>query len=482
MTMTENNSKSSSRGTKFIKDVGVYAIGNIGSKLITFMMVPLYTYFVHDTSDFGYYDVCLTVCFLLLPFVTLQLRDGAFRFLLDCDDATKRQRIVTFVSRSMFTTLSLATLVTLVLVFTSPIHYLGYVLGLLIALSLQEVYSQVFRGLGNNRAFAVTGILSALGIGVFSILFVAILGWGIKGIFLANIVARLLALILVECRVRLITSNTRWSLSSRQVGLDIIRYTLPLLPGSLCWWLTGSSDRLFIKYFLGLDVNGIYAVAIRFTSIISTLAIIFYQAWQETAILQYNSPDRDRFFSKMFNSYIFALAGILIGYAFMLKANYNWLVAPEYRESLMYIYPMGLSAVIFALAAFFDMGYQCAKDTPRTLPSIVLAAAVNVALNFALIKPLGVYGVIITQLVTYLVLFFYRWHDMRRYFILKIDRRCIIPVVVMLLWAIPFYYSPNVLFDIVFMAIALGCIVWACGKELRELLLSKFTKTHDSIK
>ena len=95
----------------------------------------------------------------------------------------------------------------------------------------------MFRGLGNNRAFAVTGILSALGIGVFSILFVAILGWGIKGIFLANIVARLLALILVECRVRLITSNTRWSLSSRQVGLDIIRYTLPLLPGSLCWWL-----------------------------------------------------------------------------------------------------------------------------------------------------------------------------------------------------------------------------------------------------
>ena len=209
--MTENNNRSSSRGSKFIKDVGVYAIGNIGSKLITFMMVPLYTYFVHDTSDFGYYDVCLTVCFLLLPFVTLQLRDGAFRFLLDCDDATKRQRIVTFVSRSMFTTLSLAALVTLVLVFTTPIHYLGYVLGLLIALSLQEVYSQVFRGLGNNRAFAVTGILSALGIGVFSILFVAILGWGIKGIFLANIVARLLALILVECRVRLITRNTRWS-------------------------------------------------------------------------------------------------------------------------------------------------------------------------------------------------------------------------------------------------------------------------------
>ncbi len=480
--MTENNNRYSSRGTKFIKDVGVYAIGNIGSKLITFMMVPLYTYFVHDTSDFGYYDVCLTVCFLLLPFVTLQLRDGAFRFLLDCDDNTKRQRIVTFVSRSMFTTLSLAALVALVLAFTTSIHYLGYVLGLLIALSLQEVYSQVFRGLGNNRAFAVTGILSALGIGVFSILFVAILGWGIKGIFMANIVARLLALILVECKVRLITRNTRWSLSSRQVGLDIIRYTLPLLPGSLCWWLTGSSDRLFIKYFLGLDVNGIYAVAIRFTSIISTLAIIFYQAWQETAILQYHSPDRNSFFSKMLNSYIFLLAGIFVGYVFALKVNYGWLVAHEYQESLNYIFPLGLAAVVFAVAAFFDMGYQCAKDTKRTLPAIVLAAIVNIALNFLLIKPLGVYGVMTTLLITYLVLVIYRWYDMKRYFVLNIEPRSAVPVGAMLVSAIPFYYCHSIAIDIIFSIAIIALLGWLCRNELRDLWLSKIIKTHNRIK
>ena len=54
-----NNRHQGNRGSKFLKDIGVYAIGNIGSKLITFLMVPLYTYFVHDTGDFGYYDVCL---------------------------------------------------------------------------------------------------------------------------------------------------------------------------------------------------------------------------------------------------------------------------------------------------------------------------------------------------------------------------------------------------------------------------------------
>ena len=482
MTSNNINNTPTNRVSKFLKDIGIYAIGNIGSKVITFLMVPLYTYFVHNTSDFGYYDLCLQVCLLLIPFVTLQLRDGAFRFLLDCDDETRRQRIVTFVSRTLISTLLVSLLVTIMMVLFTDIHYLGYVLGLLVAMSLQEVYSQVFRGLGNNKAFVAVGILSALGIGIFSIIFVAGLGWGIKGIFMANILARILALLFVELRVHLLARHTRWNLSSREVGREIIRYTLPLLPGSLCWWLTGSSDRLFIKYFLGLDINGIYAVAIRFTGIISTLAIIFYQAWQETAILQYNSPDRNRFFSRMFNGYIFLLAAILVGYVFMLKVNYNWLVASQYRESLNFIYPLGVSAVIFAIAAFFDMGYQCAKDNIRTLPAIVLSAVVNVVLNFLLIKPLGVYGVIVTQLITYLVLVTYRWHDMKRYFILRINPRVLVPVAVIIVSAIPFYYSPSPWFDIAFMVVALGLIAWSSGKEVRDQLLAKFIKTHNSTK
>jgi O-antigen/teichoic acid export membrane protein len=479
--MSDNKNKTGSRSSKFVKDIGIYAIGNIGSKIITFLMVPMYTHYV-DKSDFGYYDLCFTWCLLLMPFVTLQLRDGAFRFLLDCDNDTRRKRIVTFVSRTLISTTILSCLITGALALFTNIQYLGYALGMLLAMSFQEVYSQVFRGLRNNRAFVTVGILSALGIGLFSIFFVVGLGWGIKGIFLANILARVLALIIVEARVRLITRNTRWSISSREVAHDILRYTLPLLPGSLCWWLTGSSDRLFITHFLGLDVNGVYAVATRFTGIIYTLAVIYYQAWQETAILQYNSPDRDRFFSRMFSSYITLLGLILVGYVFLLKVNYGWMVAEQYHESLNFIYPLGLSAVIFAAAAFFDMGYQCAKDTKRTLPAIVLSAAINVVLNFLLIKPLGVYGVIVTQLVTYLVLFIYRWHDMRRYFVLKIGKLTAVPVAVMLVSALPFYHTQGIWLNMLYMILALACIIASCDKDVRELILSKFTKSSATTK
>lgn len=479
--MSDSKHKAGSRSSKFVKDIGIYAIGNIGSKIITFLMVPMYTHYI-DKSDFGYYDICLTWCLLLMPFVTLQLRDGAFRFLLDCDSHTRRQRIVTFVSRTMISTTVLSCIITAALALLTNIQYLGYALGMLLAMSFQEVYSQVFRGLRNNRAFVTVGILSSLGICLFSIFFVVHLGWGIKGIFLANILARVLALVIVEARVRLITRYIRWSISSHEVAYDILRYTLPLLPGSLCWWLTGSSDRLFITHFLGLDANGVYAVATRFTGIIYTLAVIYYQAWQETAILQYNSPDRDRFFSRMFSSYITLLGLILVGYVFMLKVNYGWLVAEQYQESLNYIYPLGLSAVIFAAAAFFDMGYQCAKDTKRTLPAIMLSAVINVVLNFLLIKPLGVYGAIVTQLVTYLVLFIYRWHDMRRYFVLKIGKLTTVPVAVMLVSALPFYHTQGVWLNVLYMILALACIIASCDKDVRDLILSKFAKSSATTK
>ena len=478
----EQGTITANRGSKFLKDIGIYAIGNIGSKLITLMMVPLYTHFVHKTSDFGYYDDCLQICFLLIPFLTLQLRDGAFRFLLDCDDRKQRERIVSFVAQTLAISLTMTLLIALVLSMFVHIPYLGYIVALLVAMSLQEVYSQVFRGLGNNRAFVTVGILSALGIGLFSIILVAGLGWGIKGIFLANIFARILALVIVESRVRLITRHTRWHLSTKKVARDIIRYTLPLMPGSLCWWLTGSSDRMFLTYFLGLDITGIYAIAIRFTGVIYTLAIIFYQAWQETAILQYHSPDRNRFFSKMLNSYILLLAIIFIGYVFALKVNYSWLVADAYRESINYIYPLGLSAVVFAVAAFFDMGYQCALDTKRTLPAIVLAAIVNVVLNFLLIKPLGVYGVITTQLITYLVLVTYRWHDMKRYFVLKIEPRTSIPVLAMLLSGITYYCSHSIAIDILFSIAIIAFLGWLYRNDLRDLWQSKIIKTHNRIK
>ena len=106
-------------------------------------MVPLYTFFVKERSDFGYYDLCLTVIFLIMPFVTLQLRDGAFRFLLETHDRDQRTRIITFIYRTLLTSIVLSLVATVMLAMFTSIAYVWYCLLLLIAMSLFEVIAQL---------------------------------------------------------------------------------------------------------------------------------------------------------------------------------------------------------------------------------------------------------------------------------------------------------------------------------------------------
>ena len=468
--------KQQSRKKKFIKDFGVYSVGVFGSNIITFLMIPLYTYFVEKPSDYGYFDLCLQVCMLLIPVVTLQLRDGAFRFLLETQDHTERTRIVSFVYRTIAHTIVLTVLIALIISLFHPIRYLWYIVVLLIAMSIYEVLIQVSRGLGNNKAFVSAGIITSFSIGFFSLVFVAWLGWGILGIFLANIIARLLAIIIIEFWMKTFRFFFSLNIDWKKISKEIIKYSLPLIPVTLCSLLPPMSDRLFIKYFLGLGATGNYAIAVRLSGIIHSISIIFYQTWQENAIQQYNSPDRDKFFSNVFNGYIFTLSIVLIGYIFIIKMCYPFLVAPNYQSSLMFLLPVGISWVMIAISNYFYIPYQCAKDTKSAVPSVVILATTNILLNFFLVPLIGVFGVIVTSIVGYLLVTIYLWFNTKKIITLHFYPNTYVPVFVILISLIPFYYNTTIYADTIFIIIATTINLMALPKDIKEIAKNKIKK------
>ncbi len=470
--MEQDNTVQQDRSTRFLKAIGLYAIGNLGSKLITFLMVPLYTYFVNP-ADYGFYDLCLTLIFFAIPFMTLQLRDGAFRFLVDNEDEEKRKIVVTFAYRVMMITSIFAIISSVIIGLFSPVRYLWLILMLLIVMSFYEVVVQIARGLGNTVSFVSAGIISSMGIGVFSVFFVVYLDMGIEGIFWANILARVVALSFIEIKDKILQRYFVRKPNYGTMRKDIVKYTLPLIPGLVFWWIIGSTDRLFIEHYLGLSANGLYAVAYRLASILQVLSTIFYQAWQETALQQYDSADRDKFFSDMFNSYLYVLSCILILFTFFLKINYGWLVSEEFAESIQYIYPMAVSVLLFALVAFMDMGYQCAKDTKRTLPAVILAAVVNLVSNFILVRYIGLWGVVVTSILTYIVLLIYRIFDMRRYFKLKLYKNSVLPLIMLIVGYLFYYMVSEIICNIGFITIALVVFMMYAPNGVKDLLLSK---------
>lgn len=465
-----------SRGKKFFKDLGIYSIGVLGSKLLTFLMIPLYTYFVEKPSDYGYFDLCLEFCLLLVPVVTLQLRDGAFRFLLETKDAHMRTKIVTFVYRTMFQSALVTILLAFVLLMFYPIRHLWLTVTLLITMSFYEVLIQVTRGLGNNKAFISGGLISSFGIGFFSVIFLVAFKMGIAGIFIANILARIVSIITIEIWMRTLSQYFKIKIDLKSISREIIKYSLPLIPVTLCGLLPPLSDRLFLSHFMGFEYSGIYAVTVRLCGIIYTLSTIFYLTWQENAIQQYNSPDRDSFFSKVFNGYIYVLALLFIGYIFIIKICFSWLIAPNYQASLNYLYPMGISWIIFAISNYFYLPYQCAKDTKSVVPAVIILAIINVTLNFILVPRLGIFGVITTSIIGYVTITCYLLIDTKKYFTLKFYKNTIFPISLLLLGSIPFYLNHSHVIDFLYILLAYSIIYISSPKKNRDALVNNIKK------
>ncbi len=462
-------SKTTGRSGKLIKDIGIYAIGNLGSKLVTFLLVPLYTYYVQP-AEYGYYDLSLTAVFLMMPFLSLMLRDGAFRFLIESDDIQRRRSIVTFVYKTLFRNIIIAAVITVFVAYFSSFEYLWSILGLLIAMSVYEVAIQVIRGLGHTKYFVTAGILSSLMIGVFSILFVVVLEMGILGIFWANIVARIVTILIIDIRLGIFRKYFVYKFNDKKINKEILRYCLPLLPGSICWWLVGCSNKLFIEHYLGLDNNGLYAVALKFTAILETFAFIFYQAWQETALRQYKSPDRDKFFSNILNNYIFILTIAAIIFATFLKLNYFWLVDTSYRSSVCYIFPLAVSTMFFSLSAFFDMGYQCSKKTLYTLPGVIVASIINVVGNYFLIKEYQVYGIIGSSILTFASLFIYRLIDTRKFFRITFRKDAIFAAIILIVSGIEYYVVDSVLIQILYICTVIAISTLIAPADVKTLM------------
>lgn len=460
------------RGKQFLKSVGIYAVGNIGSKLITFLMIPLYTFFV-DTSEFGYYDLCLTAVMLLTSFASLQLRDGAFRFLIDSKTEEEKTEVVSATLRLLSRSLLVFMLLSALVAFVYPIRCLWLSFGLLVSMALIEVFGQMARGVGETKTFVVSNIISAFSIGSLSVVFVVWCGWGITGIFLANILARLIAVGYIELRAGLLRKYFKPTLKNAVLTKKILRYVLPLLPTIMCWWLTTSSDRFFIQHYFSLSDNGIYAVAARFGAIMQIVGAIIFQAWQEMALRQYSSPDRDKFFSEMVNLFIMFMSIAALCFAFGLKIVYPIIVSQEYVAGIVYVFPIVASSVLYALSNILEVGYQCSFETERALLGVGVSAAVNILLNFVLIQTIGLYGVVVTSVVTYAVLLAFRFHDSRRYFKIRISKMSILTVAIGAVGVFPFYLTDSVLVDVVMIMIGLAAMTLVAPKVLRSLRQTK---------
>lgn len=462
-----------SKEKTLVKNTLIYAIGNIGSKLLTFLLIPVYTKYLTE-AEVGYFDIVINTALLLLPMITFQISDGIYRFIIKTEDEKERKKIISNGYMIVIQNIALFTIIYTIIAVTINLENGILIYLYIISNLLYTMKSQVVRALKKTKEFAVAGFIVTLITLVLNILFIVTFNLKVKGLLIAYIIAFLIGNIYLEYKGRIFKY-----ISFKQADINekkkLKKFSIPLIPNVISWWIMNLSDRYMITFIINNAANGIYAISNKFSSIIIIVNSFFSLAWQESAIVEYDSKDRDEYYSRMFNTYMkIQLAGAIVLIAFT-KIGFKFLVDSKFYLGYRAIPILYVASVFSAFSVFYGTGYQSANDTKGSFQTTIIGAVINILVNIFAIPLWGIEGAAISTLISYLVVWLIRVKQTKKYFSIKLNIKEIISLLLILLGFSGIYYINNIKIEI-FMVV-LSLIVFSFyNKELIKKILEGFSK------
>ena len=400
-----------------IKNTGIFAIGTFGSKILTLLIIPLCTHYI-ATDDMGIYDMVYTIIALLQPIAVLAIPESLFRWVIDAK-ADKKSVYSTWLGlfaglTAVFT--AIFWICWLIVDFADA----GLMYVLVVLSCLYQSFQYGTRGLHNNKLFAISGIVYSIAYCLGCFLLVAVLNVGYHGLLYAMLSATVVASLFLVVPQRELRSFAASGING-EVALEMLRYSLYLLPNQLSWWAMTMLGRLIIVGFMGYSANGIFSVAMKFPSALSMISNIFTPAWQEQAVMLFKKKGKDEYFSKVFNQYAILLATLLIPGVPVTKLFVQFAMDPSYFSCFNYVALLYLGAALNALSAFVGVLYMCAKDTKGAASTTVIGAAVNIVASLALVPLIGLMGAALGNFLGNAAILVARLKQTHRYCTMTVD-------------------------------------------------------------
>ena len=395
-----------SKKKQLIKNTGIIGIGTILSKLFTFLLLPLYTAYL-TTSEYGYIDLLQTIANLLIPILSLELYCAVFRFIIEEKDEKARNKII---GTSFFINAGVVVLFLLVIAvltvffnFKNPVVFSVYFVSLMIFTSLQST----IRGYGNNKFFSIVSFFNTALALILNIVFIIVLKYNALSILYAFSISNTLAIIIILIRMPLLKA-IKLANSDKKIANKMIKYSLPLIPNEISWWVANTSDRLIISKVIGLSANGIYAVANKIPVIYTALFGIFNTAWVEAVSRGIEDDNSEEFINDMYKKCFKLFSCMCIGIICTMSVLFNILIGKDYIDSYIHIYILMIAIFFNSLSSLIGSILTGYKETKIIGGTTIIGAVVNLIINILLIKCMGLYAASLSTLISYIVIFIAR--------------------------------------------------------------------------
>lgn len=407
-----------SRGKNLLKNTFIYFIGTFGSKLLSFLLLPLYSVYLTQEA-YGSYDLINTLVALLYPVITLMLDNAMFTFLIRPEGSDDREEIISVALKVFLSNSVIAGAIGLTINLIYPIRYMVWIIAWLISVSAYNLWIQICRGYNKPLIYSLTGIVMTTMTLLGNVVAITILKLDYKGLMMANILANFAACCFLEYHLRVIkcvnvkTANT-------QLKRRLLQYSIPLIPNTLSWWVINVSDRLMVTYFMGNAANGVYAMASKIPAILTIVHSIFSLAWADDILKSDDLKKTEQYANDIYNKYITAMIGLT---AMLVCANrliFEYVISGNFVESYKYTYFLYLGCFCSALSSCLGAFYGYYKKSANISIGSAVAAAVNFIINLIFIPVVGIQAAGISTFAGFLAMWLIRLYGLREIILIKI--------------------------------------------------------------
>ncbi len=384
--------------------------GTLGTKILSFLIVPLYTYYIAP-SELGDYDILITTVNLLSPLLTMKISDATYRWIIN--DPENREISISATYQLLIRNCLLCSLLLAGINCFVPIWHCGYFIAILVTNRMMECVQKLLRGVKNQKLFAVSGLFYTGLMVTLNLIQICILGQGTEALLQSVLISQTATIILIFVFDRRVFVYRRGT-GKKQLQKEMLRYSIPLVPSALAWWAMSASDRYIIRWILGKEANGIYSVACKFPTILQTMFTMFNNAWMDLALseLQQGKESREyaaNTFKKLYQ-FSFGMTLILIPAS---KLAMQMILSDSYKTASVYVGFLYLGTVFQGFSSYCSIGYLQGKKTNGAAATSVCGAVINILVNIALVNLIGLYAASISTFAGFFVMWITRLRDTR---------------------------------------------------------------------
>lgn len=464
-----------SREKNLAKNTIIITIGKICTQLITFFLLPLYTGIL-STEEYGAVDLLNTLVSLLLPIVTFQVEQAVFRELIEVRGKNdKESRII---SSAVITVIFQCIVYLIIFALISPFinnHYKFFLATNVVANIFLSLLLQIARGFGNNKKYAFASFISALSTIIFNVLFLVVIKLGANGMLLGTMLGQIVATIYLFISLKLY-KYLKVKYYKKEVIKSLWKYSLPLIPNAISWWVFNASDRVIASAFLGIDQNGILAASLKFSAVFITFYNIFNMSWTESISIAIKDDDVNDYFNRMLNIVLRLFTAIGVGMIACMPFVFPIMINEKFSAGYGLV-PISIVGSLFnVIVGLISVIYVAEKNTKAIASTSIVSAVINIIVHLVLIRFIGLYAAVISTFVAFFVMSIYRLMDAsKRYFKIKINMKFIIQSLIALIFVFVSYYINNIYLNVFVVLFAVLFAIYI-NKDSFDIIFKLFTK------